>query len=55
MLKQALVISTEIWLRCVDSIGFGAVVRGLSLAETVNGLEYRISLESKRASIIRTS
>ena len=41
----------EIWLKCIDFVGFGSVVQGLTLAETVNGLEYQIVLALDRASI----
>jgi hypothetical protein len=44
----------EIWLKCIDFVGFGSVARGLSLAETIKGLEYRIVVESDRASIVTT-
>jgi hypothetical protein len=42
----------EIWLKCIDFVGFGSVAWGLTLAETTEGLDYVISLSSGRASIV---
>jgi hypothetical protein len=44
----------EIWLKCIDFVGFGSVARGFTLADTTKGLEYQITLESARASIAVT-
>jgi hypothetical protein len=44
----------EIWLKCIDFVGFGSVAQGLTLADTTRGLEYQIALESERASIAAT-
>lgn len=41
----------ELWLRCVESVGFGAVVKGLSLAETTRGVEYSVTLEADRVEV----
>ena len=43
---------SELWLKCIDLVGFGSVAWGLSLAETTEGLDYVMSLSSGRASII---
>lgn len=43
--------SCEIWLKCVESVGFGSVAWGLSLAETTEGLDYMVTLASGRASV----
>jgi hypothetical protein len=43
--------SSELWLKCIDFVGFGSVAWGLSLAETTETMEYRIHLESRAVSI----
>lgn len=43
--------SSEIWLKCIDFVGFGSVAWGLSLAETTETMEYRISLEAGNVSV----
>ena len=43
---------SELWLKCIDLVGFGSIAWGLSLAETTEGLDYVISLSSGRASIV---
>lgn len=42
----------EMWLKCIDFVGFGSVAWGLSLAETTEGLDYVVFLRSGRTSII---
>lgn len=42
----------EIWLKCIDFVGFGSVAWGLSLAETTEGMTFEIVLNSGRASIV---
>jgi hypothetical protein len=44
--------SSEIWLKCIDFVVFGSIARGLSLPETTETMEYRISLESQNVSVI---
>jgi len=43
--------SSEIWLKCIDLVGFGSIARGLSLAETTEATEYRISLEARNVTV----
>lgn len=42
----------ELWLKCIDFVGFGSVAWGLSLAGTTEGMGAEISLVSGRASIV---
>jgi hypothetical protein len=44
--------TSELWLRCIEFVGFGSVAWGLSLAETTGDLDYVIFLNSRRASIV---
>jgi len=44
----------EIWLKCIELTGFGAVARGVSLAETTEPMDYTVWLESGRVSIVVT-
>jgi hypothetical protein len=41
----------EIWLKCVESFGFGSVAWGLSLAETTEGMDFEVTLISGSASV----
>jgi len=42
----------EVWLKCIDSVGFGSVAWGVSLAETTEGMEFEVSLSSGGVSIV---
>ena len=42
----------ELWLKCIELTGFGAVARGVSLAETMEPMDYEVWLESGRVSIV---
>jgi len=44
----------ELWLRCIELMGFASVARGLSLAETTEPMDYEIHLESGRVSLAVT-
>jgi hypothetical protein len=43
--------NSELWLKCIDFVGFGSVAWGLSLAETTETMEYRISLECQQVGV----
>jgi hypothetical protein len=42
----------EVWLKCIDSVGFGSVAWGISLAETTEGMDYELYLGSGGVSIV---
>ena len=42
----------EVWLKCIDSVGFGAVAWGISLAETTEGMDYEVSISSGGYSVV---
>jgi hypothetical protein len=44
----------EIWLKCIDFVGFGSVAWGLTLAETTEGMDFEVYLESSGVSIVVT-
>jgi hypothetical protein len=44
--------SCEIWLKCIELMAFGSVARGVSLAETTDGMDFIISLEARRVSVV---
>ncbi len=43
---------SELWLKCIELMGFASVARGLSLAETTEPMEYGVALESGRVSVV---
>lgn len=43
--------SREVEIKCLESTGFGAIARGMSLAETTEPLAYELSLESGGLSV----
>jgi hypothetical protein len=42
----------ELWLKCIELLGFASVARGVSLAETTEPMDFVIFLETSRASIV---
>jgi hypothetical protein len=42
----------ELWLKCIELTGFGAVARGVSLAETTEPMDYMVWLGSGGVSIV---
>jgi hypothetical protein len=42
----------ELWLKCIELVGFASVARGLSLAETTERMDYDVVLESGRVSVV---
>jgi hypothetical protein len=41
----------ELWLKCIELMAFGSVAWGLSLAETTEGMDFVIFVESRQASV----
>ena len=44
--------SQEIWMKCVELTGFGSIAWGLTLAETTEPVDFELSLESHRVSVV---
>ncbi len=42
----------ELWLKCIELMGFASVARGVSLAETTEAMDYEIVLSSGRISVV---